>query len=84
MSRSKYLAPLCAFCLLAGVPVAAEDRNPAAITPYADIRYRLELVDQEGLPEDATASTLRVRAGVRTDEWQGLSAVVEGEGSGSV
>lgn len=49
------------------------------VTPYADIRYRLELVDQAGLPHDATASTLRVRAGIRTGEWQGLSATVEGE-----
>ncbi|MEQ1688835.1 MAG: hypothetical protein ABL874_09705, partial [Sphingopyxis sp.] len=49
------------------------------ITPYADIRYRLETVDQDGLPESALASTLRVRAGVRTATWHGLSAVLEGE-----
>lgn len=53
--------------------------KPDPITPYADIRYRLELVDQQGLPEDATASTLRVRVGVRTAEWNGLSALAEGE-----
>lgn len=50
-----------------------------AVTPYADIRYRLELVDQDGLPENATASTLRIRAGLKTGEWKGLSALVEGE-----
>lgn len=49
------------------------------VTPYADIRYRLELVDQDGLAEQAAASTLRVKAGVRTAEWHGFSAVVEGE-----
>ena len=49
------------------------------VTPYADIRYRLELVDQDGLAEQATASTLRVKAGVKTAEWHGLSAVVEAE-----
>lgn len=49
------------------------------MTPYADVRYRLELVDQDGLPENATASTLRIRAGLRTREWKGLSALVEGE-----
>lgn len=49
------------------------------VTPYADIRYRLELVDQDGLAEQASASTLRVKAGVRTAEWHGFSAVVEGE-----
>lgn len=52
---------------------------PGPVTPYADLRYRLELVDQHGLPNDATASTLRLRAGVRTAEWQGLSVLVEGE-----
>lgn len=49
------------------------------VTPYADIRYRLELVDHDGLAEQAAASTLRVKAGVRTAEWHGFSAVVEGE-----
>ena len=69
--------PLClaAEAALADTPAAP----PPAITPYADLRYRLEVVDQTGLPEDAVASTLRLRAGIRLGEWQGLSAVVEGE-----
>lgn len=49
------------------------------VTPYVDIRYRIEVVDLDGLPRNATASTLRVRAGVRTNEWNGLSAQIEGE-----
>ena len=56
----------------------AETKAPA-ITPYANIRYRLELVDQDGIARNATASTLRVRAGLKTGEWNGFSAVVEGE-----
>lgn len=52
---------------------------PDPIIPYADIRYRLELVDQDGLPEKAVASTLRLRAGLKTAEWNGLSALIEGE-----
>lgn len=76
---------LAAALLVAASSLTARAANaPAgpepAFKPYADIRYRLELVDQGGLPEDATASTLRVRLGVRTREWQGLSAVLEGEG----
>ncbi|MBK8860858.1 MAG: hypothetical protein IPN48_08025 [Sphingomonadales bacterium] len=45
-------------------PPASAEESPKAdpIIPYADIRYRLELVDQDGLPKDATASTLRLRA----------------------
>lgn len=63
----------------APAPAAAAKPAPAPITPYADLRYRLEVVDQAGLPHDATASTLRARIGVRTAAWHGLSAVVEGE-----
>lgn len=64
--------------------VRAQDANPAdaevvRFDPYADFRYRLELVEQDGLPEDAMASTLRIRAGFRLGEWQGLSVQVEGD-----
>lgn len=61
----------------AATPAPAAQTGP--ITPYAALRYRLEAVDQHGLAEDATASTLRLRAGIRTAAWHGLSAVVEGE-----
>lgn len=73
--------PLVALILAALVPsVAHADSGDAPdITPYADIRYRLELVDQDGLAEQATASTLRVKAGLKTGEWHGFSALVEGE-----
>jgi hypothetical protein len=72
------LAALMGAALVPAVARAEPDAKPR-ITPYADIRYRLELVDQDGLPEDATASTVRVRAGVKLGEWSGLSALVEGE-----
>lgn len=62
---------------LLGSTAAAAETQP--VTLYADIRYRLELVDQDGLAEQAAASTLRIRAGLKTDEWHGFSAVVEGE-----
>jgi len=64
-----------------GLAPAALAKSPETftITPYADLRYRLELVDQAGLPDDATASTLRIRAGAKSGEWQGLSALIEGE-----
>lgn len=53
--------------------------SPDPVTPYIHARYRLETVDQDGIAESATASTLRVRAGARTAIWRGLSAVIEGE-----
>lgn len=48
-----------------------------------DLRYRVELVDQDGFDRDATASTLRLRAGLSSPEWSGLSfgAMVHGNRS---
>ena len=59
--------------------LAQSDGEPITVNPYAEIRYRLELVDQEGVPENARASTARIRAGLKTSEWHGLSALIEGE-----
>ena len=75
---------LCAFAVLSEQPALAETGDTEAeteqpIKPYVDIRYRLETVDQTGLPRDATASTLRIKAGIETTEWNGFSARVEGE-----
>lgn len=39
--------------------------------PTLDLRYRLELVDDDRFAEDATASTLRARIGVISPEWSG-------------
>ena len=60
-------------------PEPQAEKKAPVITPYANVRYRLELVDQDGIARNATASTLRIRAGLKTAEWNGLSAVVEGE-----
>lgn len=48
--------------------LAQSDGEPITVKPYTEIRYRLELVDQEGVPENATASTARIRAGLKTTE----------------
>lgn len=77
------LAVLGAFA----APVAAQPETvsaPAAdvvtLDPYGDLRHRLEMVNQDGLPEDAAASTLRIRAGFKLGEWNGFSLQVEAEG----
>lgn len=72
------------FCALAALsapePTFAQSvGEPITVKPYAEIRYRLELVDQEGIPENASASTVRVKVGTKTPEWHGLSALIEGE-----
>lgn len=83
---SLFIRTLPLVAVFAGLALAAPraqaaeaERARQVLVPYADIRYRIETVDQQGLPHDATASTLRVRAGVRTAEWLGLSAQIEGE-----
>jgi hypothetical protein len=79
MNQAKLLRAAGPLMLVAAATPAFAEEPATKVTPYADIRYRLELVDQDGLPEDATASTLRVRAGLKTADWHGLSVLVEGE-----
>ena len=79
MNQKKLLAIPIAAGIFLPVIAYAQDQSGDPITPYADIRYRLEIVDQDGVAEDATASTLRVKAGLETKEWHGFSALVEGE-----
>lgn len=47
--------------------------------PYIDARYRFENVDQDGMTEDADASTLRTKLGYKTGELNHFSATVEVE-----
>ena len=42
--------------------------------PILDLRYRFEFVDQDNLPEDAKANTVRTRAGFETGRFYGLGA----------
>ncbi|TNE64070.1 MAG: hypothetical protein EP335_08040, partial [Alphaproteobacteria bacterium] len=44
-----------------------------------DFRYRLELVDQDGLAKDATASTLLTRLHYETATYKGFSGFIEAE-----
>lgn len=46
---------------------------------WTDTRYRYEYVDQENLPKDARASTVRNKTGVESGFFHGFRAGVEGE-----
>lgn len=89
ISRSMNQAslPLLALIVALAAPVAAQAQtapplkaDAVILDPYGDLRYRIEAVDQDGLPEAAAASTLRIRAGFKLGEWRGFSLQVEGEG----
>lgn len=48
-------------------------------TPWIDVRYRYEHVDQNGLTEDAYASTIRTKIGYKTGVWNGFQFLAEAE-----
>lgn len=66
-------APLLATVMVA---VHAED---AGVGVSGDLRYRLESVSDDAFAEDALASTLRLRLGYATPEWQAWRAFIEFE-----
>ncbi len=67
--------------LLSGTVYGAETIKEAFLEgkPYIDVRYRFEYVEQDGLANDAEASTLRTRFGYKTGKYRDFSAVLEFE-----
>jgi hypothetical protein len=63
---SRFVLLVCALAL-AGSAAAQSD----TWEPVIDLRYRLELIDDDRFSEDATASTLRARLGVVSPEFSG-------------
>lgn len=84
-NRPDRAAPLRAYPFIATATLAlsglAEARQEAepALRASLDARARIERADQDNARDDATATTLRVRAGLSTAAWRGLSAVMEVE-----
>ncbi|RFF27345.1 MULTISPECIES: alginate export family protein [unclassified Wenzhouxiangella] len=60
---------------LSGATAAAETDD---WRPSLDLRYRLELVDDDRFVEDATASTLRARIGLISPDWSGWQFGITG------
>jgi hypothetical protein len=67
--------------LLACAPARAGELLDAMMGggAWLDLRYRTELVDQDNLPRNGAAHTLRSRAGYATGIYHGLSAMAEYE-----
>jgi hypothetical protein len=75
----------CMACVLAAAAAHADGLNPVKgafgeTKPIFDARLRVENVDQDGLPDDAHATTLRLRAGFETGKAWNTALLVEGEG----
>lgn len=63
--------------LVAATPATAQSLT---LKPLIDARLRYEQIEQDGLPLDAQAVTLRVRAGVQASQGP-LTAIVEAQGN---
>lgn len=73
----RWLSPIA----IAGLCVAGQAQAQTIdLKPLVEARLRAETVEQAGLPLDATALTVRVRAGVEASRGR-WSALVEGQGN---
>ncbi|MEE9502994.1 MAG: alginate export family protein [Candidatus Aminicenantaceae bacterium] len=72
---------ILAFVVFLVVPGLADTLGDAASKGKVsvDLRYRFELVDQDGFEKNAEASTLRLRLGYTTKEFYGFSIHVDME-----
>lgn len=74
----RYAAIVVSFQMVVAFAQAAT-AIPASGRFWADLRYRLETVDQANALQNARASTLRGRGGYESGVWRGFSALVEAE-----
>jgi len=70
---------LASFVGAAALPAVAGDQFLSADGFYGDVRYRFENVEQDGIANDAEASTLRTRLGFKTGVASGFQGLVEVE-----
>jgi len=77
------ISALAVAALVSGLSAQAQsqsqDEEASRFEFTVDARARAEEVDQDNALQDATAFTLRLRAGVETPGWRGLSALAEVE-----
>ena len=81
-------AALLGFAVLPATAQESEDTSLAgALTSgeaHLGFRYRYENVDQDGIADDANASTVRMRLNYKTGSWQNWSGFVEFDYVGEV
>jgi len=81
------MATIVVLAGIGAVAAAAEDSFLQAMksgTPLLDVNYRYESAKDDLRAERAEASTIRVRAGYKTADFNGLSALVELESTNSL
>lgn len=74
-------AALLSFAVLPATAQESENTSLAAAVKSGEahlgFRYRFENVDQDGIPDDANASTVRLRLNYKTGSWQNWSGFAE-------
>lgn len=78
-ARKLVIAAL-ALSLIGSTASASEQQWTTSI----DLRYRLETVDDDRFEPDATASTLRLRAGLVSPQWSGFNLAITGHANRSI
>jgi hypothetical protein len=77
------LPVLAGFALLPCAAAAQTAQQSVTVDPTWNLRLRHEQVDDDAFPRDASADTLRLRAGLKFSFPDGWSALLEGEGIAS-
>lgn len=82
--RNKWAIPASALMAMAAIPTSQAVADPVTEAikngeVSLSARYRYEFVDQDGIPNDAHASTLKTKLGYRTDKVSGFSGFLEAE-----
>jgi hypothetical protein len=81
--KTRFVAATAVALGVASTAQAAEESLAQALSgtkPILDLRLRSENVDQDGIINDAHATTLRARLGLETGKAWNTSLLVEGEG----
>lgn len=83
MYKSTFIkALLVSSAILSINPAFADDNVNSIVTDgdfFGQVRYRYELVDQNGIAEDARASTIRTNIGFKTGKYKDFQALIEGQ-----
>ncbi|TDT44222.1 alginate export protein [Halospina denitrificans] len=82
--RNKRTVPISVLAMMAAMPASQAVADPVTEAirngeASLSARYRYEFVDQDGIPNDAHASTIKTKLGYRTGKVSGFSGFLEAE-----
>ncbi|MGH1378734.1 MAG: alginate export family protein [Alphaproteobacteria bacterium] len=83
MYKSNFIKALLVSSAIFSInPAFAGDDVKSIVTDgdfFGQVRYRYEFVEQDGINEDARASTIRTNIGFKTGKYKNFQALVEGQ-----